>query len=65
MRALGRWVPLLLLAPFIALLWLPFYNRVEPSIGGVPFFYVWLFAWTVGAALLTWLVWAVQRRWRP
>lgn len=63
MRMLSRWVPLLLLVPFVALLWLPFYNRVEPSIAGFPFFYVWLFGWTVGAALLTWFVWAAQRRW--
>jgi hypothetical protein len=49
-------LPLLLLLPFIALLDVPFYNRVEPSVAGFPFFYVWLFVWVVLAAILTWIV---------
>ncbi|TAN03534.1 MAG: DUF3311 domain-containing protein [Rhodanobacteraceae bacterium] len=61
MRTLRRWLPLILLVPFIATLWLPFYNRAQPAIAGFPFFYVWLFAWVVLTALLTW---AVHRGWR-
>jgi hypothetical protein len=33
------WARLLLLIPFIAMLWVSSYNSVEPSWGGVPFFY--------------------------
>ena len=52
-----KYLPLLLLLPFIALLWVPFYNRAEPSVVvGFPFFYVWMFAWIVLAALSTWVV---------
>ena len=40
-------VYLLLLVPYVALLWVPFYNRIEPSLMGIPFFYwfqmVWIF----------------------
>ena len=32
-------VYLLLIVPFIALLWVPFYNRIEPQLFGIPFFY--------------------------
>jgi hypothetical protein len=53
--------PWLLLIPFIALLWVPLYNRTQPTVAGFPFFYVWQFAWVVLAALLTWIV---HRRWR-
>ncbi|HET7562096.1 MAG TPA: DUF3311 domain-containing protein [Rhodanobacteraceae bacterium] len=56
MRRSRRWLPLLLLVPFAALLWPPLYNRIEPTIAGFPFFYTWQFAWVVLAALLTWLV---------
>lgn len=56
-----RWLPLLLLIPFIAVLWVPFYNRALPEVAGFPFFYVWLFVWVVLTALLTWVV---HRGWR-
>ena len=61
MQTLRRWLPLILLIPFVALLWPPFYNRVDPTIAGFPFFYVWQFAWIVITALLTWIV---HRGWR-
>ncbi len=47
------WVLLLLLAPpFVGMLWVPFYNSVEPRLGGVPYFYWYQFLWIfIGAAL--------------
>lgn len=36
---------LLLVIPFIALLWVPFYNSVEPQLWGIPFFYWYQFLW--------------------
>jgi len=30
---------LVLIVPFVALLWVPFYNSIEPTIWGIPFFY--------------------------
>jgi hypothetical protein len=36
---------LLLVLPFVALLWVPFYNAIEPVLWGIPFFYWYQFAW--------------------
>ncbi len=36
---------LLLLIPFVALLWVSSYNRVEPSWGAFPFFYWYQLLW--------------------
>ncbi|MGA9016016.1 MAG: DUF3311 domain-containing protein [Acetobacteraceae bacterium] len=47
------WARLLLLIPFIAILWVPFYNSVEPTWSGVPFFYWYQLLWIVlGAAII-------------
>jgi len=46
----------LLLIPFIALLWVPFYNFVEPALWGVPFFYWYQFIWVIlTSALIIWV----------
>jgi hypothetical protein len=43
----------LLLIPFVATLWVPFYNSVEPSWQGIPFFFWYQFLWIIiGAALV-------------
>jgi Protein of unknown function (DUF3311) len=47
---------LLLLIPFVALLWVPFYNFVEPSVWGIPFFYWYQFLWVFISSALTYLV---------
>jgi hypothetical protein len=51
-----RWVNLLLLAPFAAVLWVPFYNSVEPQIAGIPFFYWYQLLWIPISAILTFFV---------
>jgi hypothetical protein len=47
---------LLLLLPFVFLLWLPFYNHAEPSLGGFPFFYWYQFLWVPLTSLIAYLV---------
>ena len=47
-----HWPNLLLVIPFVALLWVPFYNSIEPSLWGVPFFYWYQFLWVVLTSLL-------------
>ncbi len=42
---------LLLGLPFIFLLWVPLYNRIDPQLFGIPFFYWFQVLWTVLAAL--------------
>jgi hypothetical protein len=46
------WLNLLLLIPFVALLWVPFYNAVEPTLWGIPFFYWYQFLWVILTSLL-------------
>jgi hypothetical protein len=45
-----------LLLPYIALLWLPFYNMREPAVLGFPFFYWYQFLWVPLTSLLIYLV---------
>jgi hypothetical protein len=47
---------LLLLIPFIGLLWVPFYSRIEPSVFGIPFFYWYQFLWVPLASLIIYAV---------
>jgi len=54
---------LLLLLPFVALLWPPFYAKATPRLGGFPFFYWYQFLWVLLGAALTGLVyWATTDR---
>ena len=53
---LQHWPRALLAIPFIAALWVPSYNRIEPALDGVPFFYWYQLAWVPISALVTWIV---------
>jgi hypothetical protein len=55
-----HWVRLLLLLPFIAVLWVPWYNRIEPAIGGVPFFYWYQMLWIVLCAAVCLIVYRAE-----
>lgn len=44
---------ILLLVPFIGALWVPFYNRIDPMLFGIPFFYWFQFVWIIVTALIT------------
>lgn len=52
---------LLLLVPFVAVLWVPFYNAVEPSFYGFPYFYVYQMAWVIISSVLTGIVYLATR----
>jgi hypothetical protein len=47
---------ILLVLPFIGLLWIPFYNQALPALFGFPFFYWYQFAWVPITSLLIWVV---------
>ncbi len=47
---------LLLIIPFIATLWVPFYAGKDPMLGPIPFFYWYQFLWIIITSLLTGLV---------
>jgi hypothetical protein len=56
-----RAVTLCLLIPYIGLLWVPFYDRAEPSLAGIPFFYWYQMAWIVLGSLSILPVWLSER----
>ena len=50
------WWYLLFVVEAVAVLWPPFYNRVEPEWHGIPFFYWYQLLWVVLSAGLTAIV---------
>jgi len=52
---------LLLLAPFVGLLFPGWYATKTPKLFGFPFFYWYQFAWVIAAALITLLVYSATR----
>lgn len=62
----GSWLRLsprlLFLIPFFAVLWVPSYNRLEPTLGGVPFFYWYQLAWILIGAAIVLVVYLIEAR---
>lgn len=56
-----RWPLVLLLIPFIALLYPPFYASLTPRFLGIPFFIWYQFLWVILAVLITGIVYALDR----
>jgi len=58
-RGVARyWPRFLLVIPFLLVAWVPFYNRLEPTLGGVPFFYWYqLVAILIGAGVALTVYW--------
>ena len=50
------WWYWLLLLQFVPALWVPFYNSVEPTLYGIPFFYWFQLALVLVSALVTSIV---------
>ena len=55
-----RAIYILLLVPYIAMLWVPSYNRATPELAGVPFFYWYQLVWILLGSLLLFLTWRVE-----
>ncbi|MGH9466139.1 MAG: DUF3311 domain-containing protein [Terriglobales bacterium] len=55
-RSPRRHLVWLLLAPFVALLWVPSYSRLTPELWGFPFFYWYQLLWVFLTVALTWIV---------
>ena len=54
-----------LLVPFVLYIGaLPFVNRVEPVVFGLPFLFVWLLGATLLTPLAAWLTWRGDRKMR-
>lgn len=52
-RSSRVWWYLLLVIPFIAMLWVSSYVSLSPEIGGIPFFYWYQFLWVLITGVLT------------
>jgi hypothetical protein len=55
------WARLLLILPFIAMLWVSSYDSAEPMVAGIPFFYWYQLLWVIIGAVLIGIVYAVER----
>jgi hypothetical protein len=59
---LRYWPRLLLVIPLLAILWVPSYNKIDPALGGVPFFYWYQLAWILVGATFVLLVYVIDTR---
>ena len=57
-----RLIHLLLLLPYAAVLWIPSYNRIEPELAGIPFFYWYQLLWIPLGALILLPVYLSEER---
>jgi hypothetical protein len=60
-----HWARVLLIIPFVAVLWVPFYNRTEPTLWGFPFFYWYQLLWVILGVLIIGLVYLLEHRTEP
>jgi len=51
----------LLLIPWIAMVWVSSYNRVDPQLWGFPFFYWYQLLWVLISAVITAFVYFMTR----
>lgn len=51
-RAAKRWLWLLVI-PWIAMIWVPSYNKIDPQLWGFPFFYWYQLFWVLISAVIT------------
>ncbi len=53
---------ILILAPIVGTLWVPFYARTTPKVADFPFFYWYQLLWVPVVAVTTGLAYALMRR---
>ena len=58
-------IAVLLAAVLVGTLWVPFYNRTTPTLGGWPFYYWYQLAWIPVVALISWCAYLLSRHARP
>jgi hypothetical protein len=59
---LRYWPRVLFAIPFAAILWVPSYNRLEPALGDVPFFYWYQLVWILLGAVVALAVYVIETR---
>ena len=53
---------LLLVIPFVMALWVPSYNRIEPTLADIPFFYWYQLTWVLVGAVIVLAVYLIETR---
>jgi Protein of unknown function (DUF3311) len=56
------WWYLLFVIQLLAVVWPPFYNKIEPTFAGIPFFYWYQLLWVIIGAVLTVIVYFATDR---
>ena len=57
----AHWSRILLILPFVAMLWVPSYNSLEPRLAGLPFFYWYQLLWVLLSAAIIGIVYAAEK----
>lgn len=55
-------IALCLFAPFVAMLWVGSYAKVDPAFIGIPFFYWYQMAWVLISTVLTMIAYKLWQR---
>jgi membrane protein required for beta-lactamase induction len=61
-RTRTSWLRLLLILPVAGVLWVPLFNRIEPAVFGIPFFYWWQLLWIVLCTVCIGIVYLAEHR---
>ena len=57
----NNWSLVLLVLPFLGLLFPSLYAHIEPTLGGIPFFIWYQFLWVIIGALIVYVVYALRK----
>jgi hypothetical protein len=60
-RRKWSWWYLLFAVQFLVILWPPFYNKADPTLLGIPFFYWFQLLWVLVSAVFTAVVYLMTR----
>jgi len=52
----------LLIVPFVAVLWVPWFNRAEPAVWGFPMFYWYQLLWIILSGVVIGIVYLLDHR---
>jgi hypothetical protein len=55
-----HWLRILLILPFISMLWVSSYNRLTPELFGFPFYYWYQLLWVIVSAVIAGIVYKVE-----
>jgi hypothetical protein len=59
---LAYWPRLLFAIPVLLVMWVPFYNRTAPTLGGIPFFYWYQLALILAGAAIVIIIYLLETR---